>query len=82
MHKIICFSHRKQKYTAKSRGICTESPVELIQREDVATILDAFDRHDVAMTRRKHFTVNVAWQWSGASVLQPVVPQHAHQHFI
>lgn len=58
------------------------SPVELIQREDVATILDALDRYDVAMTRSKHLAVNVAGQQCSASVLQSVIPQHAHQHLV
>jgi len=58
------------------------SPVELIQREDVATILYALDRYDVAMTRSKHLAVNIAGQQRSASVLQSVIPQHAHQHLV
>jgi len=35
-------------------------PVELIQGEDIAAVLNALDRYDVAMSRSKDFPVNVA----------------------
>jgi len=59
---------------SQSLGMQSQSPVELIQCQHVAPILDALDRHNVAMTRRKHFTINVARQRRSAGVLESVVP--------
>jgi len=44
-------------------------PVVLVESEHVATILDALDRYDVAMTGCKHLAVDVARQWRRACVL-------------
>lgn len=64
------------------KGVIVAQPVELVQREHITTILDALNRYDVAMTRRKHLTVNVTWQRCSAGVLQSVIPQHTHQHLL
>ena len=55
-------------------------PAVLVERKDVAFVLDAGDTADVAMSRRKNVVVQVGSATSAVRVLGSVVPQERHHH--